>query len=298
VVAKIPGTKDTTEVYIVGGHWDSIVWPDTTIAYTQAPGVDDNATGATATLEMARILTFNPPDKTVIFISFASEELGKYGSNHYASNASASGMNISCMFNYDMIGNYENTNTFYLYNYPGSEMYMDLLATSSEMYTSLIPVIRQQASQGSDSWSFYQQGYCATFAIEYYFSGHYHSISDSLPYVSVPYVSEIIRAGLATLIVCVNYPAQVENIHIQDQGDGSRLAVDWSANSEVDIIGYYVYWGLSSGNYPDSNFVSILTDTLSGLFTDSTYYITVRAIDDDGHLSVISNEFTGWIQIV
>ncbi|RKX70714.1 hypothetical protein DRP43_03120 [candidate division TA06 bacterium] len=293
VVATIPGTKDTTDVYIVGGHWDSIVWPYDPIAYTLAPGVDDNGTGATATLEMARILASNPPDKTVIFIAFASEELGEYGSKHYATNASASGMNIGCMFNFDMIGNnYENTNIFYILKYPGSEMYMNLFAASSEIYTGLIPVIYQELCQGSDGWAFYQQGYCVTFALEYIY-GNFHTVNDSLTYVSVPYVSDIIRAGLATLLACVNYPAQVENIHIQDQGDGSRLAVDWSANSEVDIIGYYVYWGLNSGNYQDSNFVSTLTDTISGLLEDSTYYITVRAIDDDGHLSIISNEFTG-----
>jgi len=292
VVATIPGTKDTTEVYIVGGHWDSIIWPDTTIAYTLAPGVDDNGTGLTATLEIARILASNPPDKTVIFIAFASEELGGLGSAHYASNASASGMNIACMFNYDMIGNYENTNYFFIVEYSGSEMYVNLFAASSEIYTGLIPIIYQDPFPGADAWEFYQQGYCVTFALEYIY-GKYHTVHDSLPYVSVPYVSEIVRAGLATLTACVNYPAQVENIHIQDQGDGSRLAVDWSANSENDIIGYYVYWGLNSGNYTDSNFVSNLTDTLSGLLTDSTYYITVRAIDDDGHRSIISNEFTG-----
>jgi hypothetical protein len=196
------------------------------------------------------------------------------------------------MFNYDMIGNYENIDIFHLEDFPGSEMYTNLFAASTELYTPLSTMVSLLYAS-SDSWAFYQQGYCAAFAIEYIFSSYWHTISDSLTYVSVPYASDIIRAGLATFLACVNYPAQVENIHIQDQGDGSRLAVDWSANSESDIIGYYVYWGLRSGDYPDSNFVTILTDTLSGLLTDSTYYITVRAIDDDGHLSIISNEFTG-----
>ncbi|MDO9067833.1 MAG: M28 family peptidase, partial [Deltaproteobacteria bacterium] len=95
VVATIPGSLDTQSVYIVGGHFDTSVWP-----YNDwAPGADDNGSGTTAVLQSARVLSAHPPKATVKLIALDCEEWGLYGAEHYAAQALAQGMNVQCMLN-------------------------------------------------------------------------------------------------------------------------------------------------------------------------------------------------------
>jgi hypothetical protein len=54
VVAVIPGTVNPDKVIVVGGHYDSVVWPVDSLNQL-APGADDNGSGTAATLEIARI---------------------------------------------------------------------------------------------------------------------------------------------------------------------------------------------------------------------------------------------------
>ena len=88
VIATIPGTLDTQSVYIVGGHFDTSVWPFNP-AFPWAPGADDNGSGTVAVLEMARVLATNPPKATVRLIALDGEEWGLYGSAYYAQRAAA-----------------------------------------------------------------------------------------------------------------------------------------------------------------------------------------------------------------
>ncbi|MDP2808205.1 MAG: M20/M25/M40 family metallo-hydrolase, partial [bacterium] len=132
VVATIPGLLDTSVVYIVGGHYDSYSdrrYSDPLIKYSQAPGADDNASGTGAVLEMARVLAQpgNRPNCTVRFIAFDAEEYGLFGSEYYAQQALAEGMDIGCMLNYDMIGYKGNDSIFVSKLYPGSVGYAYML---------------------------------------------------------------------------------------------------------------------------------------------------------------------------
>jgi len=99
VVAVLPGAVFPENILVLGGHYDSIA-----TFSASAPGADDNASGAVAVLEAARIMSGYQFENTVVFITFASEEFGLYGSNAYARDASQRGDNILGMLNVDMIG--------------------------------------------------------------------------------------------------------------------------------------------------------------------------------------------------
>ena len=71
VVAVIPGAVFPENIFVLGGHFDSIV----TLSAT-APGADDNASGTAAVMEAARIMSGHQFENTVVFIAFASEEFG------------------------------------------------------------------------------------------------------------------------------------------------------------------------------------------------------------------------------
>lgn len=102
VVGTLPGTTQLDDWYIVGGHYDST----SQAPYTAAPGAEDNASGCAGVLEMARIFALHPPSATMLFICYAGEEQGLYGSEDHAGDLVATGDagKVRAMLDMDMIG--------------------------------------------------------------------------------------------------------------------------------------------------------------------------------------------------
>jgi peptidase M28-like protein len=105
VVATLHGTDATASdrVYVVSGHYDSRV-TDVMNATSDAPGANDDASGTSAVLELARVMAPHPTEATIVFLAVAGEEQGLYGSAHFAQQAKAAGMNIQGDLNMDIIG--------------------------------------------------------------------------------------------------------------------------------------------------------------------------------------------------
>lgn len=294
VVATIPGTLDTESVYIVGGHYDTSVWP-----YNPwAPGADDNGSGTAAVLQAAKVLAANPPNTTVKLIALDCEEWGLYGSEHAASLALSLGTKVQCMLNYDMIGSIGNDSLFVSKLYPGSENYSRLLGQMAEWYgrtadTNLVPVYNSVYLNGSDSWEFHIRGFPVTYAEEYRFSPVYHQTNDSTTYMNMRYCTSIIRAGMGLLGTLANYPQKVAGVAVKDIGTGSALEVSWQPNRSSNIVGYEIYYGYASGDYGYTVYTTNTRDTLTGLIPNAKCYVAVRAFDGDGHGSPMADEAIG-----
>ena len=159
VVAVIPGAVFPENIFVLGGHFDSIV----TLSAT-APGADDNASGTAAVMEAARIMSGHQFENTVVFIAFASEEFGLIGSNAYAKEASQRGDNIIGMLNVDMIGYLDpgDAADVDIYAGSGSSGLRDLALWATENYVSGFPAIVGAGSSGSSDYaSFTSYGYSA-----------------------------------------------------------------------------------------------------------------------------------------
>lgn len=74
-------------------------------------GADDNASGSTAILNVAKAMSENPvkPRRSVMFMWFAAEEIGLVGSRYYTDNPTQPLEKCICMFNCDMVGRNEET---------------------------------------------------------------------------------------------------------------------------------------------------------------------------------------------
>ncbi|MGE3174050.1 MAG: M20/M25/M40 family metallo-hydrolase [Planctomycetota bacterium] len=94
VIAEIPGTEKPDEVVIVCGHLDS---------WHQAQGCTDNGTGATSTMEAARILSAigARPKRTIRFCLWGGEEQGLLGSGAYVKMHRTEMEKVSAVFNHD-----------------------------------------------------------------------------------------------------------------------------------------------------------------------------------------------------
>ncbi len=91
VVAKLEGTGESKEEIILGAHFDSISRSSYVDSLSPAPGADDNGSGCAALLELARILKRSRFERTVTFVFFGGEEVGRRGSTDYAGRAHARG---------------------------------------------------------------------------------------------------------------------------------------------------------------------------------------------------------------
>src|SRR3954467_10870125 len=114
VVAWLPG-RDTSRVVVMGGHYDSCVCARTDLgplarfeATQDAPGADDDGSGTSAVVELARVFSKHFPhglEASVIFVAYSGEEEGLYGSTHLAQRLHGAGYHIVSAFTDDIVGN-------------------------------------------------------------------------------------------------------------------------------------------------------------------------------------------------
>ncbi len=179
LIAVLPGSVYPEKYIAVGAHYDS------RSISGMAPGADDNASGTAAVLEMARILSDQTFEKSIIFCLFSGEEYGLYGSAAYAAQAASQNLNILGYFNMDMIG----------YLLPGSYYHTDIIAPSQadslkSFYTQTAGLylpdftVETGILMGGDSdhTSFNNNGYMGIFPFEdvNYYSPYIHTAADTI----------------------------------------------------------------------------------------------------------------------
>ena len=106
IIGILPGklSKAEERFIIVSGHYDSMCASPTDGEH-DAPGANDDASGAAAVLEMARVLSSRTFDATIVFANVVGEEQGLLGAAHLAQTAANEGWRIESMFTNDIIGN-------------------------------------------------------------------------------------------------------------------------------------------------------------------------------------------------
>jgi hypothetical protein len=284
VVAVVPGTATPDRVLVVGGHYDSVVYGAGTDPFVWAPGADDNATGTVATLEMARIIAANPLPVTVVFALFAQEEQGLVGSDYLAEYLYHQNSAIELVINLDMVAYNPNlSSNLRIFTDPGAMAFVNLMLEMADLYTFLDPYYAGQTSR-SDHYSFYQWGYDALFLHEAAsVNNTYHNNYDVIDSLDLPYFGEVVKMSLATLSYVSDAPSQVGNLRATDAGDGSTVYLSWSENPPSEEVLYYnVRFGTASGVYDSLHQMSGPADTLRDLVENTTYFITVSAVDADG----------------
>ncbi len=93
VIVTIKGKTD--RVIVVGGHYDQV---------SEGLGKIDNGTGATMVANLYQAMHGTQPDATIVFIAFAREEEGLYGSQAYVKSLDkAKRAKIDAMINLDTL---------------------------------------------------------------------------------------------------------------------------------------------------------------------------------------------------
>jgi hypothetical protein len=99
------------EMIVVGAHYDHVGYGGFgSLAQVKKPtihhGADDNGSGSTAIMELARRFAAIPnrEGRKIVFMTFSGEELGLLGSRHFCANPLIELKDVAAMINLDMVG--------------------------------------------------------------------------------------------------------------------------------------------------------------------------------------------------
>ncbi|WP_408096286.1 M28 family metallopeptidase [Peredibacter sp. HCB2-198] len=195
LVAEKAGTILNRDVIMVMAHIDSVG--------EYYAGADDNASGVSVILEMARVLKDYSNNKTIRFFISNGEELGLIGSTHYAGQLERGNQlkNISLLINMDMVG-YNTTGVLELETDPDFGDHAEWLAGVAAKYTKLKTKISLGA-YGSDHVPFLQRGVPAVQTIEDWENKNpcYHMECDRPDALNYEYATEVARLNLAAVLL-------------------------------------------------------------------------------------------------
>lgn len=196
VVTKMGTTYPNTFV-IICGHFDTIA----------GPGVNDNGSGVSIILEIARILKNVPTEYSIKFINFSGEEQGLIGSQHFVNNvvnATTPKMNIKVVFNIDQVGGKagQTNNTIVcesdqsnpVSNNAASQVIAQELATCTALYSTLQTVYGPTYS--SDYVPFENNGEIITGFYESNVSNFPHTANDTYANMDPVFVFNVAKAAV------------------------------------------------------------------------------------------------------
>ena len=178
VVATKKATKNNkakkSDIIYITGHHDSVAG---------APGANDDASGTSVTLELARVLKNLPTDTEIRFVTFGAEENGLLGSQHYVDNLSDDDIKRTIAnFNLDMVGSRDAGDLVILTN-DGEMNLVTELAQESSTRLNGEPTPYGQGGR-SDHVSFAEAGIPAALFIHSPSEPWYHTPDDTIDKIS------------------------------------------------------------------------------------------------------------------
>jgi hypothetical protein len=208
VVATKLGTTYPDEFVVLGGHYDSTSPQSATLA----PGCEDNGSGTTLVMEVARVSAERQFERSVQFALFDAEEVGLRGSQHFVAEAGDEGRDIVAAITVDMVSYYDDD---YAVIIEGQTEWQWLMTAMADNVTGLTDIDHRQDyfSWGSDHVPFQQAGIPAFLAIDWDYASypHYHQTSDTWQAVAptVGIALQIARAAAGTLADVAGLQAEV-----------------------------------------------------------------------------------------
>jgi hypothetical protein len=238
VLAWLPG-RDTTNVVVMSGHYDSCVCSlpgGGNDSVATAPGADDDGSGTSAIVELARVFSKRFPkglSNSIIFVAVASEEQGLNGARQLAERLHAEGYHVLAGMTDDIVGNVvaedgtTDSTSFRVFaadpdNSPSRELGRYVWALN-KLYMpkfEVIPVWRlDRIGRGGDHSPYIalgDPGLRFTERLENY--NRQHLPTDDFAHVNFGYIANIARANAVTVASLAMAPRVPGNARAARQG--------------------------------------------------------------------------------
>jgi len=253
IIATQLGKTNPNDIYIICAHYDSVA------DYC----ADDNASGTATVLEVARILSTQCMDNTLVYALWDEEEIGLRGANFYASQANNNGDNILGVLNIDMMGyDGDDDDDFDIDVRPianSIEMKDDLVALLATYNFNLNVNVVNPGTTASDHARFWDQGYSAVLVGESWDNDdqtpYYHSSSDRFSTLDLPYFHELAKLIMSYMVtkgslVSVDNSLTVSPSNLTSNMDNASYQwVDCSTNLPIPSEVNQSFSPTTSGSY-------------------------------------------------
>ena len=220
VVGQITGNR-TDEFVLFSAHYDHLGIVQPVDGDSIANGANDNASGTTAVVTLARYFADGPkPERTLLFALFTAEESGGYGSRHFSEALDPD--QIMAMFNIEMIGKpaVDGPNTAWITGFDRSTFGQILQAavegTEYTFYPDPYP--DQNLFFRSDNATLARLGVPAhtisTTPIDV--DPDYHQVTDEVPTLDLDHLTNTVKAIAAGAVTIVSGEATPTRVTIEE----------------------------------------------------------------------------------
>lgn len=173
IVGMIPGKKKNKYV-VFSAHYDHLGRMGTEAYF---PGANDNASGVSMLLSLARYYTANKPEYTTVFCFFSGEEAGLEGSYHFVRQPFFKLKKVKFVLNIDIMGGAEDGIT--VVNGTKHEEEFNRLVQINAENNFLNQVKKRGPTANSDHYFFSESGVPAFFIYSMGLVKNYHDIYDT-----------------------------------------------------------------------------------------------------------------------
>jgi hypothetical protein len=192
IVANLKGSKSNNdEIIIICAHYDTT---------ETSPGANDDGSGIASMLTIANICCKYSFNNSIRFIAFSGEEIGTYGSHHYAKEAYNNGDNIIAVLNLETFGYTSgNGEELFILKTPRTEWLSKFSNEIAEIYyeyhnLDLIAI----GNRPCDHQAFLEFGYDAVQYVQLNRDDYpLHTPEDSIDKINFPYLTNVTKLMLA-----------------------------------------------------------------------------------------------------
>lgn len=210
VIAAIPGSdaKLRSEIILLTAHLDHLgTRPEKAVNGDAIyNGADDDASGTTAVLELARALAAGPPPKrTVMFVFFGSEELGGYGDEYFLEHLNFPLQRIVANLEFEMIGRSDPAvapHTLWLTGWERTDLGPELAKHGARLVADPHP--EKDFFSRSDNYDLALKGIIAQTVSSYGLHKQYHKPDDDIAHLDLAHMTEAIASMIKPVEWLVN----------------------------------------------------------------------------------------------
>ncbi len=164
-------------------------------------GADDDASGTTAVIELARSFAHAPrPKRTILFVLFGSEEIGGFGNRYFLAHSPLPLDRIVANLEFEMIGRPDPAtplHDLWLTGFARSDLGPELVRHGAPLIADPRP--REKFFERSDNYSLAQRGVIAQTISSFGLHADYHQPSDQIDRIDFAHLDSAIASMVKPL---------------------------------------------------------------------------------------------------
>lgn len=198
VVGILRGSLDKTDeqAILLTAHLDHLGVGPAVRGDAIYNGADDDASGTTAVLELARSLVRQPrPRRTILFVLFGSEEIGGFGNRYFLAHPPVPLDHIVANLEFEMIGRPDPAvpdGSVWLTGYDRSNLGSELARHGAHIVPD--PHAKEKFFERSDNYALAKSGVVAQTVSSFGLHSDYHQPSDDLSHIDFAHMTSVISS--------------------------------------------------------------------------------------------------------